>query len=93
MGRGLDGSFCYPSVSLLLCGSEGPRRARSRHSPVAIARGRHLFPFRTEPLSPSAPMVLDLKGSGRVGRRRFFHMGRSARGGPLPSARGVTVAG
>jgi hypothetical protein len=40
--------------------------------PVAIARGKHLFPFRTEPLSPSAPMVLGPQGPGRVGRRRFF---------------------
>src|SRR5205807_8887864 len=37
-----------------------------------MARGKHLFPFRTEPLSPSAPMVLGLKGPGRVGRRRFI---------------------
>ena len=47
----------------------------SRHSaefPVAIARGKHLFPFRTEPLSPSAPMVLGPQGPGRVGRRRFL---------------------
>ena len=34
---------------------------------VVIARVFHLFPFRTEKLSPSAPMVLP-KG-GRVGRR------------------------
>lgn len=27
---------------------------------VPIAMGSHLFPFRTEPLSPSAPMVLEL---------------------------------
>src|ERR1700709_984752 len=40
--------------------------------PVALARGKHLFPFRTEQLSPSAPMVLGLKGPGRVGRRRFL---------------------
>src|SRR3954453_21888938 len=37
-----------------------------------MARGKHLFPFRTEQLSPSAPMVLGLHGPGRVGRRRFF---------------------
>src|ERR1700761_7876243 len=37
-----------------------------------MARGKHLFPFRTEPLSPSAPMVLGSQGPGRVGRRRFF---------------------
>jgi hypothetical protein len=40
--------------------------------PVALARGKHLFPFRTEQLSPSAPMVLGPQGPGRVGRRRFF---------------------
>src|SRR5438270_8536677 len=40
--------------------------------PVAMARGKHLFPFRTEPLSPSAPMVLGPQGPGRVGRRRFL---------------------
>ena len=49
---------------------------------VAIARGPHLFPFRTEPLSPAAPMVLPL--GGRVGRcqvpvepRRFRASGLS----------------
>src|SRR4051794_33359933 len=40
--------------------------------PVALAWGKHLFPFRTEQLSPTAPMVLGLHGPGRVGRRRFF---------------------
>ena len=37
---------------------------------VATAPGFHLFPFRTEKLSPVTPMVL--RNSGRVGRRRFF---------------------
>src|SRR3982751_2518619 len=56
-----------------LCGFEGlAERRRSRKLSVAIARGKHLFPFRTEQLSPSAPMVLVLKGTGRVGRRRFI---------------------
>ena len=36
---------------------------------VAIARGIHLFPFRTEKLSLVTPMVL--RNSGRVGSRRF----------------------
>src|SRR4051794_9521275 len=36
-----------------------------------MARGKHLFPFRTEKLSLSAPMVLGSQGPGRVGRRRF----------------------
>ena len=44
----------------------------SHRFPVALARGKHLFPFRTEQLSPSAPMVLGPQGPGRVGRRRFF---------------------
>ena len=35
---------------------------------VAIAPGFHLFPFRTEKLSPSTPMVLP--NGGRVGSRR-----------------------
>ena len=38
--------------------------------PVAIAEGRHLFPFRTEQLSPPAPMVLPGSPGGRVGRCR-----------------------
>src|SRR3954453_6283762 len=36
-----------------------------------MAWGKHLFPFRTEQLSPTAPMVLGSQGPGRVGRRRF----------------------
>src|SRR3954471_13267935 len=67
--------------SVALCGFEGPpgraagrgERARgpvSPQFPVAIAWGKHLFPFRTEQLSPTAPMVLGPQGPGRVGRRR-----------------------
>ena len=51
--------------------------------PVALARGRHLFPFRTEQLSPSAPMVLGSQGPGRVGRRRFFLDTRAAERRPV----------
>ena len=36
---------------------------------VVIVSGFPLFPFRTEKLSPSAPMVLHTRG--RVGSRRF----------------------
>ena len=39
------------------------------HIQVVIVSGFHLFPFRTEKLSPSAPMVLHTRG--RVGSRRF----------------------
>src|ERR671937_826390 len=52
--------------------------AWSRRFSVVIARGKHLFPFRTEPLSPSAPMVLGGQLPGRVGRRRSL----SPRAGP-----------
>ena len=34
-----------------------------------MVAGFHLFPFRTEKLSPPAPMVLHTRG--RVGSRRF----------------------
>src|SRR5215212_6284725 len=53
-----------------LCSFEGPLGLAQ--FPVAIAWGKHLFPFRTEQLSPTAPMVLGSQGPGRVGRRRFF---------------------
>ena len=39
--------------------------------PVAIAAGKHPFPFRTRKLSPPAPMVLPGQLGGRVGRRRL----------------------
>ena len=35
-----------------------------------VTPGFHLFPFRTEKLSPATPMVL--RNSGRVGSCRFF---------------------
>src|SRR5271168_643271 len=70
MGRGLDGYFDTQWRCAVLKDREG---VVSRVFPVALARGKHLFPFRTEQLSPSAPMVLGSQGPGRVGRRRFFH--------------------
>jgi hypothetical protein len=36
---------------------------------VVIALGLHLFPFRTEKLSLTAPMIL--RNSGKVGHRHF----------------------
>src|SRR2546423_14537346 len=50
------------------------RRVRLRArltSWAVIATGKHLFPFRTEKLSPLAPMVLGEQSPGRVGRRPF----------------------
>src|SRR5660398_157709 len=49
--------------------------------PVAMARGKHLFPFRTEQLSLSAPMVLHGQLCGRVGRCRDYSKKPTLRGG------------
>ncbi len=38
---------------------------------MAMAKGIHLFPFRTQKLSPSAPMVPGGSPPGRAGRRRI----------------------
>src|SRR3954453_214478 len=59
----------WPTVPLAPCAS---KRAGLERFPVALAWGKHLFPFRTEQLSPTAPMVLGLHGPGGVGRRGFF---------------------
>src|SRR3954447_13631854 len=55
-----------------------------------MARGKHLFPFRTEQLRPSAPMVLGLHGPGRVGRRRFLDRTSRPPGGSS-SSRTLTI--
>ena len=39
--------------------------------PVTMAKGSHLFPYRTQKLSLSAPMVLGWRRPGRVGRCRI----------------------
>src|SRR5258708_22223852 len=73
MGRGLDGYFFFIGTrSGWLCSFQvAARKGGLSRFAVAIARGKHLFPFRTEQLSLSAPMVLGPQGPGRVGRRRF----------------------
>ena len=83
MGRGLDGLISRFLEEL--CSFEGPPGLAQ--FPVAIAWGKHLFPFRTEQLSPSAPMVLVPYGAGRVGRRRFFLSEAALRGGFLCALR------
>ena len=42
---------------------------------AVIAAGSHLFPSRTEKLSPLAPMVLHTRG--RVGSRHFYEKPRA----------------
>ncbi len=63
------------SFSIPVC-----RDAENRHHPRYVggfSEGDHLFPFRTEQLSPSAPMVLALK-AGRVGRCQLFFFFKKA---------------
>src|SRR6478752_5364447 len=58
----------------------GPWTARVT---AAIAKGKHPVPSRTRKLSLSAPMVLQPRGCGRVGRRRtFFRTGPPLQGWP-----------
>jgi hypothetical protein len=82
MGRGLDGFLLLPGLMRFSRSTE----AVSQTFGGEIARGKHLFPFRTEPLSLSAPMVLGGQPPGRVGRRRSFTRGPSLRGGPFSSS-------
>src|SRR6202042_937441 len=77
MGRGLDGYLI--SVHWRCVVLKVRKGAGLDQFPVAMARGKHLFPFRTEQLSPSAPMVLGPQGPGRVGRRRFIRYGSTQR--------------
>ena len=49
--------------------------------PVTMAKGIHLFPYRTQKLSLSAPMVLGWRRPGRVGRCRIPLKERPAREG------------
>ena len=64
-----DGSFGYKVTE------RKPRKRRTAqtlHSfPVTMAKGIHLFPYRTQKLSLSAPMVLGWRRPGRVGRCRI----------------------
>ena len=46
-------------------------REGQTYNVVIIAKRIHLFPFRTQKLSPSTPMVLGWRRPGRVGRCRI----------------------
>src|SRR6266511_4152636 len=72
MARGLD----YEHVNCPLWSFEGAAKpAHIDKLSAVIAVGKHLFPFRTEKLSPPAPMVLGGQPPGRVGRRRILTEG------------------
>src|SRR6266496_4186147 len=68
IARGLD-----LELATSLWSFEGVPRLREKALTISavIAAGVHLFPFRTEKLSPPAPMVLGGQPPGRVGRRRI----------------------
>ena len=51
-----------------MCGFQGTQNPI--RFPVTMAKGIHLFPYRTQKLSLSAPMVLGWTRPGRVGRCR-----------------------
>ena len=64
-GSGFSSHPCHP-----LPGAGGVRLPPPAHIKAAMAAGSHLFPSRTEKLSPLAPMVLHTRG--RVGSRHFY---------------------
>ena len=73
----------------VLCAAGVPHSSSVRIS-ATIAAGQHLFPFRTEQLSPPAPMVLRWRRRGRVefiplrrDRRRECRSGQLPLGGCL----------
>ena len=65
-------AFCRRRHDSVTCDTRVKRTTSKPSILVTIARGTHLFPFRTESLSPVAPMVLHLNWCGRVGSRQVF---------------------
>lgn len=57
-------------------GSKGKRN--SSQFPVTIAEGIHLFPSRTQKLSPQTSMVLGWQRPGRVDSRRILNTEKEA---------------
>src|SRR5437899_1328652 len=72
-------AFAHSRQRRLEAGQHGAsarsRKPASLTISAVIATGVHLFPFRTEKLSPPAPMVLGAQAPGRVGRRRINSRG------------------
>ena len=56
-------------VEIWMCGFQGTKVPE--RIPVVMAKGSHLFPYRTQKLSLSAPMVLGWRRPGRVGHCRI----------------------
>src|SRR5579864_5695758 len=82
---------------LTACGGRpgGVYYVKTKYS-VTIAAGRHLFPSRTQQLSPPAPMVLPWQRGGRVGHRRvllLFNPGRASVSAAGGAHRGACAPG
>ena len=58
-------------IGTVRSGTAAEDRERSSQFPVAMTKGTHLFPYRTQKLSPWVPMVLGWRRPGRVGRCRI----------------------
>ena len=71
IARGLDFEHRVWSYGVLRV----RENAQALTTSAVIAAGKHLFPFRTEKLSPLAPMVLGGQPPGRVGSRRLISSG------------------
>ena len=67
--KGLTGK--RKGATMRQSGSESARQVNSSPFPVAMTKGFHLFPFRTQQLSPSVPKVLGWTRPGRIGRCRI----------------------
>ena len=63
-----------------MCGFQG---TKPEEIPVVMAKGIHLFPYRTQKLSLSAPMVLGWRRPGRVGHCRIPKRTRPHKSGVL----------
>ena len=100
--RSSSGNAAHASCAGRFSGSSCSRLRRLRYLllkeeryPVTIAVGKHLFPSRTQQLSPPAPMVLPWQRGGRVGRCRvflFFVCTRRRRALAHPPSRGSEMA-
>ena len=59
---------------------------------VTIAKGIHLFPYRTQKLSPSALKILGGQLPGKIRRRSFlWPLGQAVKTPPFPGGNGGSI--
>ena len=66
------GAWCRPQDKTPTPTPDIRAPGRVHRVTAAIATGKHPDPYRTRKLSLPAPMVLQPRGCGRVGRRRTY---------------------